>query len=180
MGPARAGRWGLVSPTRNLIFFVGRMDRPFQLLLSSPQVCKSIDQKNISTNNIIYEKHSGIEIFYQLVNVWIALLRIFVNAKCQYVVSSFDFRNTDATTSSFLFLIINPILQSKIHLYLILLTSSTINLQLILTDFMSLGTVSTSDAWVKKNVRKDYEKNNQRNEELELKAFSLQEMKNTA
>ena len=122
-----------------------------------------------------------IEIFYQLVKVWIALLvesLLMQNAK--NVVSSFDFRNTDATTSSFLFLIINPILQSKIHLYLILLTSSTINLQLILTDFMSLGTVSTSDAWVKKNVRKDYDKNNQRNEELELKAFSLLEMMNTA
>ena len=94
------------------------------------------------------------------------------------VVSSFDFRNTDATTSSFLFLIINPSLQSKIHLYLILLTSSTI--QLTLTHFIGLGTLSTSDAWVKKNVRKGYERNNQRNEELELKAFSLLEMMNTA
>ena len=120
-----------------------------------------------------------IEIFYQLVKVWIALLvesLLMQNAK--NVVSSFDFRNTDATTSSFLFLIINPSLQSKIHLYLILLTSSTI--QLTLTDFIGLGTLSTSDAWAKKNVRKGYERNNQRNEELELKAFSLLEMMNTA
>ena len=120
-----------------------------------------------------------IEIFYQLVKVWIALLvesLLMQNAK--NVVSSFDFRNTDATTSSFLFLIINPSLQSKIHLYLILLTSSTI--QLTLTHFIGLGTLSTSDAWVKKNVRKGYERNNQRNEELELKAFSLLEMMNTA
>ena len=120
-----------------------------------------------------------IEIFYQLVKVWIALLvesLLMQNAK--NVVSSFDFRNTDATTSSFLFLIINPSLQSKIHLYLILLTSSTI--QLTLTHFIGLGTLSTSDAWVKKNVRKGYERNNQRNEELELKAFTLLEMMNTA
>ena len=40
-----------------------------------------------------------IEIFYQLVKVWIALLvesLLMQNAK--NVVSSFDFRNTDATT----------------------------------------------------------------------------------